>query len=486
MSTQQQPQPPRGDEFQINDSTQKPQKHLVEEAAETPSLVWLKFGREVHVEKFEDYSATPIPDLLRVQPEKENKELNENPVVITQPPFNDASRFFRASSAIRRNLIAKVKQLSLKNSDEDTSKKSPTSTRGIQFAEPKIRNDHDWLILEGYVVTWVAHARGDLSRFPLYQPISDVRTCVLRLLDLARGIKWVTCKQTGFGSDLAIEIPQHGVQQAIYHYQMNHILGQLVSYDSKCENLKILVGKVPEDVKPSDLEELGSTLPANAVSLVDGLNMKIVRLVLEDWRQLHHKWVYGFLESDEGLQIRNFSRFPKEFCHWLGTSTGKRWLHKTSEGRIWLRTEHGLQWLVWSDNGLNYLESAEGVKWLSSSWADPFLASKYAKHWAQLGKTPTGEGGPDTAQSKAWYSTAAGHEWYCENCPHGMAPKSMLQEPQWKSRAAEEKPTKYEFGAHFELDPRPDRLSDLFIHIPEKISFVRYRGGYKLRGPFDC
>ncbi|KAI1120533.1 hypothetical protein F5Y10DRAFT_289611 [Nemania abortiva] len=495
----------------------KVQDSILGGEARIPNLTWLKYGRVVHIEKFntrEWHSIAPIEDLLKVRPDVEDKELDENPIIITQPPRNEeinTSKAFRTSNVLRKDLTTNREQPNPDNADKATPKPviEPLSEQYTEYAsnndsgmphehpdsqsvDPKISHKDDWLLLEGYVVTWVCHARGDLSRFPLYQPISDVRTCVLRLLDIVRGIRWLLrnpnagpnaqpagCFEIG---SFPRRLPEEDTRRAIFSYQMNHVLGQLIDPRSQCESLKILVGEVPDDVKPGDLEEF--TFPMKDSDPILGSWNQIqgyyIGPQLEVWRSIHDEWVDDVLGSDDGLPVRNFSRLAQEFCYWLSTPRGRQWLRNTRAGQAWLQTEHGWQWLVWSEYGLDFLESDKGIQWLSSKQAATFLKSEYAKHWAQLGKAPAEEGGPDKARSRAWYSTRYGVKWYYKNCPGGIAPKSTLEEPQWKSQPAEERPTKYEFHTDFDDDPRLGRLSDLFTHIPENISLVRYRGGYDL------
>ncbi|KAI0113700.1 hypothetical protein GGR51DRAFT_506311 [Nemania sp. FL0031] len=349
----------------------------------------------------------------------------------------------------------------------------------------------DWLVLEGYVNTWVCHAGGDLSKFPQYRPIKKHLTCALTLNDLNLGIQWLLSKNPNGGLNARSEdskemgvlhhkappeggnISQHNVRRAIYHYQMNRILGQLVSYTYPCDDLKILVGEVPKNAKPGDFEELAPPIEDadGPLSTNDKSAINAVQMELNDWMSLHkewvNEWVQKVLDSDkdlQGIQIRNFSNYAQMFSRWLNTPRGHLWLG-TDPGSKWLDTKEAHEWLIWSNAGIGFLQSDAGIKWLNTEKASKFLNSDYSVQWGQE------EGGC----IRRWIMrTEKGQTWWYKRQVKDL-PKPELQEPAWISRP-EKQPMKYEFHTKFESDPRSERISDLFINIP-KISFVRYRGG---------
>ncbi|KAI0874805.1 hypothetical protein GGS24DRAFT_516238 [Hypoxylon argillaceum] len=395
---------------------------------------------------------------------------------------------FDPENARKANLILPDKRLkgqrssageSASSSSSRAHRSSKTSNKSIG---PKIRDGSDWLFLDNYIATWTRVARGDLSKLPVCKPIAAARTFVLRLHDLYDGISWVLTNPYGGlnarpandPSELTHrQAPHFAVRQGIYTYQMSHILGELVDPSSKFTDLKILVGEIPKDARPCDFEEIEVILnedvdygrdPHGDLQHPPDDEVRIRRLQAElnTWLSMHIEWVIEFFESGMGY-------------------TGSSGSIARRAGKAWLQCEYGWQWLVWTEYGLDFLESAEGVDWLSDERAARFLGSAYARHWAQLGKAPTEKGGPDKVRRRAWYYTGAGYRWYSHNCPNDIPPKSTLREPEWKSQPREAQPTRYPFHTNFGYNPRLERISDVFINIPEMLCFVRYRSGYDLK-----
>ncbi|KAI3323813.1 hypothetical protein HD806DRAFT_543984 [Xylariaceae sp. AK1471] len=311
---------------------------------------------------------------------------------------------------------------------------------------PKVRTRVDWCFLDGYITAFNRYSR--ITTKPIFPEIVNVikfSTIVLRLQDMYDGL----CER--FGRPRPGEDPEDimwpslppddilGIDRVPHPdriigkpwiTQIVKLFGHLAEVTAKVAECKILVGDVPKDVQPSNLEELKvswnddkSSVIVDAdppVSEEDKRMMHWVKLELDSFNPANLlEWGFFMMNLDETPLYTRIEEWPAQYFHTLLKQESVRpWLNTTS-GHDWLKTHPAWDWLVWTDSGWEFLESEWGVEWLNSAGASEFLNSEQARHWAN--------------PEKKWCGTNAGKSWYKENCPHGVPPKSKLEEPVFKN-----------------------------------------------------
>ncbi|KAI4868853.1 hypothetical protein F4820DRAFT_408945 [Hypoxylon rubiginosum] len=298
---------------------------------------------------------------------------------------------------------------------------------------PSVRRQVDWFFFDGT-------ANVDSS----YPYLHEIRTCVVRLSDLYDAIPGDNEHTTG---DLL-------APQFVWHEL------------SKLEELVILVGEYRKGVQPEDMIEIGSfqinDIPDDGdndddyISKLDKIEnpnskdlnvfrsdnymMEVISAHLMRREQQRRMIRRGFLDSLEGKQwlANGTPTWWLIFSKWVATQDGDNWL--SSKGSEFLSSTTGHWWLS-SEYGHPWLETESGIWWLGTQNAETFLDSGWALVWAKTGaRKPKSTRGMGRQVRKAWFDTAAGHEWKIAHCPNGNPPKQPVLE--------------------LESGPRPQRLNN--------------------------
>ncbi|KAJ8113035.1 hypothetical protein ONZ43_g5249 [Nemania bipapillata] len=287
------------------------QEEVFKQLAKIPSLIWAEYKREV------DHQGDEIIVLNW-----------KNTLPFTNEEVNTC-KYFQGSKALRKDIIQGGEPFNPEKIFSDRQRADLERTRRRSkwarpysistIGEPKIRGEHDWIFLDGYILNWVKIAQGETSKLPEFKSFGFGQTFVLRLHDLYDGISQMLSmndKTGGFNQRPAEEPDElrrttsqrYNTRKGVYTYQMNHILGKIVEPNQRGRTLKILVGEVPDDVRPCDLEEIivpsdpetfGINHHADKIEPPDDeKRMRCLAAELDAWMGLHLAWVYSFFEAD--------------------------------------------------------------------------------------------------------------------------------------------------------------------------------------------
>ncbi|KAI8634357.1 hypothetical protein F5Y19DRAFT_487789 [Xylariaceae sp. FL1651] len=365
---------------------------------------------------------------------------------------------------------------------------------GNRIVTPKVRRQVDWFFLDGYIMAW-KHAEYNVEKMPRCRSIREVRVCVLRLEDFYQG--WILgpgreSEQRARRRQLLREI---GIVDMLdktknRHYTINMaaLLGRLTDKYSVLEECRILVGDVPDNVKPSDLEELEVKSGLHDELIIDvdpPISEKDMRMMwevkqlMDNFVLKHREWCYTYLATPVlGEEVKTFQTHSMEFSKWLSTQTGRLWLRDTKGGQDWLQTIHGHEWLAWTSYGMFFLNTDQGIEWLNSEAAITFLESDYAHQWAQYGqRSPLNDpNGPIEVAYRVWYDTPRGHEWFNAHYPDRKPRDVDIYSPSW----TDSPPHPQTMIAPWK--PNKELPFNMFVHVPLTWCFMRMRGGYDPKG----
>jgi hypothetical protein len=200
-----------------------------------------------------------------------------------------------------------------------------------QIVTPKVRRRVDWLYLEDIIMAKMYHYSNKARHFPQCQSICEVHNVFLRLQDFYYG----PCREFGvrppapeygnaYGArepDNIFAINRHisqrhlcpgddGYEVHSYMAGMCRVLGRIVKKASQAEKLMILVGRVPDDVKPDDLEELNAHWNNNKTVIIVDTDppvseeeermMRWTKLELDDLDRRDFDWCVDFMNEGEG------------------------------------------------------------------------------------------------------------------------------------------------------------------------------------------
>ncbi|KAI3323814.1 hypothetical protein HD806DRAFT_543985 [Xylariaceae sp. AK1471] len=479
-----------------------------------------------------DFTRRPTPLTLYTEPEKRRVVITDKTLPFTNEELNACPQF-RMSRELRTGLSAsgepyKLHEIALRTADDlentttqwgplaeplldeaikvlnevDMKFYDPPFSIEIQklIKTPKVRRQYDWFFLDGYITSKLFYTLDETKRFPDCKVIREAETVVLRLQDLYDGLCWAFgtwelipgTDEYGYREpddifainrdEVPDDVGHRGRRPDSYQRKMKRVLGYLADEGSRLEELIILVGDVPDNVQPRNLENLqvrwnndSTAVIVDANPPVSERDRKMMRWIMLEFQTLYSRdygWCFHYMDDWRGNVWRHMAVQPTQFSVWLDTGKGREWL-RTQAGLDWLATEPAQIWLAWNYFGRCFLDSDQGVEWLNSKQAVDFLRSEYAKHWAQHGKRQS-KGGPAKAQLRKWYQTSGGGDWYLENCPDGIPPESTLKAPPKKQPINPDPSVKRE-----PLYWLPWNMWDVF---PRKFRFMRYRSGSDDKG----
>ncbi|KAI8634358.1 hypothetical protein F5Y19DRAFT_209297 [Xylariaceae sp. FL1651] len=335
---------------------------------------------------------------------------------------------------------------------------------GRLLRSPPVRRQVDWFFLDGYLQAWTRSAMCSVPFMPWCSDLRSIRVCVLRLVDVYQGIRYIFQNFEGQEesqenllyelddvNDILVTPGSDFGRQKRFLKSLAKLFLHLFHETSDLEELKVLVDEVPGEPSPSQFEEVqanwcngqrgtfsGYSITTNpdTQTTEDKRMMALVKRVLDNLVEIHEPFCFNFLQKTQA-QPWLLGRDSDEnvFSKWLMSRLGRKWL-TTGDGLAWLQTYQGRWWLSQTRYGNNWLEREEGLRWLQSENSELFRKSKFALAWARWKmddpkyNTNYKSDGPGKVPTKAWYATTEGGEWFRNNCKDGGPPgKPDLGEP---------------------------------------------------------
>ncbi|KAI0025190.1 hypothetical protein F4780DRAFT_417336 [Xylariomycetidae sp. FL0641] len=323
---------------------------------------------------------------------------------------------------------------------------------GDKILTPPVKPEVDWFYLPGFVQAYTDACDLEIKEFPQCESLKRVRCCVLQLEDIFRGLCRLRNRfRKGDERHEPLAQPVYTPRFDVHQSKECFLdaFAYLGDFDSRWEELHILVGNPTESFQPSQVSEVKATWkegydwrsrPRGNPPIIDTvppvkdafvIMMQYVKSECERWIDGYAQQCFDALETASCRPLlldASFYRYPNlvPFRRWLSGPVGKRW-RDTPGGKRWQLESHaGWAWMA-SAYGWKWLDSEEGVAWLNSGKSHPeeFLKSDYARRWARNAMNDW----DTTVADRVWYKGEKGRQWKENNCPGGEAPPIMEYRP---------------------------------------------------------